>query len=76
MLEEAGLIEMLSSINADDPACLLDSLDRALFEFQGNRQVQDDLTYLLIHHNGSNPTRLSLTQKLDVYAKVFGLKSV
>ena len=76
MLGEAGLIEMLSSIDGSDPACLLDSLDRALFDFQGSRQVQDDLTYLLIHHNGSNPTRLSVIQKLDVYAKVFGLKSV
>ena len=73
MLGEAELIQMLLSIDGSDPAYLLDSFDRAPFEFQRNMQVQDDLTFLLIHHNGTNPSRLSLTKKLDVYAKVFGL---
>jgi serine phosphatase RsbU (regulator of sigma subunit) len=76
MLGEAGLLEMLSAIDPSRVGEVLDSLDQALSGFQGTSQVHDDLTYMLIHHNGSNPKRLSLTQKLDVYAKVFGLKSV
>jgi hypothetical protein len=30
----------------------------------------------VLHHNASASPRLSIAQKVDVYAKVFGLKSV
>ena len=36
----------------------------------------DDLTFLLLHHNAGGPPRLTLGQTLGVYAKVFGLKRV
>jgi hypothetical protein len=38
--------------------------------------ADDDVTMLVLRHNGSGPRRLSVAQKFDVYAKVFGLKSV
>jgi hypothetical protein len=43
---------------------------------RGGRPAEDDATFLLLHHNAGHPGRLSVKQKLDVYAKVFGLKSV
>ena len=36
----------------------------------------DDMTLVVVHHNAGDTPRLSLGEKLDVYAKVFGLKSV
>ena len=34
------------------------------------------MTIIVLHHNGSGSPRLSVAQKLDVYAKVFHFKSV
>ena len=51
---------------------LLTSVDR----YRGGRPCDDDVTLLVLHHNGGGPRRLSLGEKLDVYTKVFGLKSV
>lgn len=39
-------------------------------------QGDDDLTLLTVFANGNRPERRSLGQKLDVYAKVFGIKRV
>ena len=38
--------------------------------------ADDDVTLLVLHHNGGPPRRPSIGEKLDVYAKVFGLKTV
>ena len=38
--------------------------------------ADDDVTVLVLHHNAGPRPRLSVGQKLDVYAKVFGLKAV
>ena len=43
---------------------------------RGERPADDDVTFLVLHHNAGPPRRPSLGEKLDVYAKVFGLKSV
>ena len=41
------------------------------------RRMQDEtLAFMLLSHNAGNSPRLTLRQKLDVYAKVFHLKSV
>ena len=37
--------------------------------------AEDDVTLVVLHHNALPTPRLSLGQKVDVYAKVFGLKS-
>ncbi len=34
------------------------------------------MTLLVLHHNATPPRRLSIGQKLDVYAKFFGIKPV
>jgi serine phosphatase RsbU (regulator of sigma subunit) len=73
-LLEAGLLRIVRSLDADKPADLgreiLNRLD------QRGRQANDDVTILTLHHTASHPPRLSLAQKLDVYAKVFRLKRV
>jgi phosphoserine phosphatase RsbU/P len=76
MLGEQGLLDVVQTIDAANPramsAVLVDRLER----FRGGRPADDDATFLLLHHNASHPRRLSVRQKLDVYAKVFHLKQV
>jgi serine phosphatase RsbU (regulator of sigma subunit) len=46
---------------------------------ENHRQGQpaaDDLTLVVARHNAGSPRKLSLAQKIDVYAKVFGLRPV
>ena len=51
---------------------LLDGVAR----HRAGRPADDDVTLLVLHHNAGPTPRLSVGQKLDVYAKVFGLKAV
>ncbi|HVJ82564.1 MAG TPA: hypothetical protein VNC50_15955 [Planctomycetia bacterium] len=34
----------------------------------------DDQTFLFLHHDGAPPARPKLAKKVEVYAKVFGLR--
>jgi serine phosphatase RsbU (regulator of sigma subunit) len=74
-LGEQGLRELAERINPSEPS-LFGSCLIQLVEEYGASNVDDDLTLLTIFANGNRPQRLSLGQKFDVYAKVFGIKSV
>ncbi len=76
MLGEQGLLAILQSLDATQPATLVAQLTNRLHDHRNEQPAIDDATILLLHHNGSRPPRLSLSQKLDVYAKVFRLKRV
>ena len=76
MLGEKGLIHLLRTLNIRDPSVLAQSLIEWLNDFRQGQPLEDDLTFLLLRHNAGQTKRLSLGEKLDVYAKVFGLKSV
>ena len=76
LLLEEGLLGMVRYLDAANPADLnRDLLDR-LGRYRGGRGANDDVTVLTLHHTASHAPRLSFGQKLDVYAKVFGLKRV
>jgi phosphoserine phosphatase RsbU/P len=75
-LLEEGLLGMLRDLDTDKPADLGRQLLDRLHEHRGGRQANDDVTILTIHHIPSRPPRLSLAQKLDVYAKVFRIRRV
>ena len=76
MLGEAGLLEIARSLDVRDPAgfgwALLDAISR----HREGKAADDDTTLLVLHHNAGPTPHLSIAQKLDVYAKVFGLKPV
>jgi serine phosphatase RsbU (regulator of sigma subunit) len=76
MIGEAGLVTMLQGIDICDfeqfGQHLLDSLD----QYRGGRPADDDVTILALHHNATGPRSLGIAEKIDVYAKFFGLKSV
>ena len=73
-LGESGLVERLNSLNLADPSTVAGQLLASLDEYRAGKAPEDDLTFLLLHHNGGSSPNLTLGQKLSVYAKVFGLK--
>jgi phosphoserine phosphatase RsbU/P len=76
MLGEQGLRELMGTIDTTNAKSMAQSLVARLDQLRGGRPAEDDATFLMLHHNAANPGRLSIRQKLDVYAKVFGLKRV
>jgi serine phosphatase RsbU (regulator of sigma subunit) len=76
MLGEAGLLDIARSLDADDPIGLGPTLVDAVERHRGGKPADDDATLLVLHHNAGPSPHLSIPEKLDVYAKVFGLKSV
>jgi serine phosphatase RsbU (regulator of sigma subunit) len=75
-LGEAGLLDLVRSLDVTDPTKVAGALVERLDRYRGGRPAEDDLTFLLLHHNAGSPPRLSLGQTLNVYAKVLGLKRV
>ncbi len=78
LLGEAGFLELAGRLEMDDldPRIVGVKLRDAVADFRGNRPPDDDLTLIVLRHTAAPSPRLSLSQKLDVYAKVFGLKKV
>ena len=76
MLGEQGLRRLVESICASDAPSMARELVAALDRRRDGRAADDDATFLLLVHKTYHPKRLSIGQKLDVYAKVFGLKRV
>jgi serine phosphatase RsbU (regulator of sigma subunit) len=76
MLGEQGLLEIARNLDLRSP----EQLGPALLErIQCHREgvaADDDVTLLVLHHNGGPPRQPSIGERLDIYAKVFGLKSV
>ena len=73
-LGETGLLELATQLDADDPATLGPRLLQAIADYRGGEPADDDVTLLMLHHN-SGRRRMTLGDKVSVYAKVFGLKS-
>ncbi len=78
LLGEAGLLEAARGLDVDEasPAAIGSALLRAVESHRGGQSADDDVTLVVLHHNAAASPRLSLAQKADVYAKVFGLKRV
>lgn len=73
-LGESGLLAIASAIESRDPSVLGRSLLAAIDRYRGDQPPDDDTTLLVVRHNAGNAPRLSIRQKVDVYAKFFGLK--
>jgi serine phosphatase RsbU (regulator of sigma subunit) len=74
MLGEEGLLGRARALFVRPPERIAPTLLSAIEEFRGGQPARDDLTLLTLYHTASGPRRLSISEKLDVYAKVFGLK--
>jgi serine phosphatase RsbU (regulator of sigma subunit) len=75
LLGESGLLDLARKLDLTEPAQVGPRLLGLINEYRCG-SIDDDLTLLTVHGNGNRPPRLSMGQKLDVYAKVFGLKRV
>jgi serine phosphatase RsbU (regulator of sigma subunit) len=75
-LGEAGLLDLVRRLDPTNPAAVPATLVAELDAFRGGRPAGDDLTFLLLHHNAGPSRPPGLLERLSVYAKVLGLKSV
>ena len=78
LLGEEGLLEVARRLDLSDsrPGAIGPALLEAVSVHREHRAADDDVTLVILNHNASPTPRLSLGEKVDVYAKVFGLKSV
>jgi serine phosphatase RsbU (regulator of sigma subunit) len=74
MIGDQGLLEAARGLDASVPARIAEGLIAAVESHRGGRPAEDDVTLLTLHHNAAGPRPPKLGEKLDVYAKVFGLK--
>lgn len=72
-LGESGLLELVSRLDAADPASLVPLLSAAVQAHRGGRPPQDDQTFLLLHHNAADPPLPSLGERLRVMGKMLGI---
>lgn len=75
-LGESGLLDLLRFLDPHDQATSVRTLLSRLRDFRGGNPAEDDLTFLLLHHNAGKAPQLTFGQTLNVYAKVLGLKSI
>jgi serine phosphatase RsbU (regulator of sigma subunit) len=73
-LGEEGLLALVRGLEAGTPPELGRALLGAVERHRGGRPADDDVTLFALQHNAGGPRRLSIVEKLDVYAKVFRLK--
>lgn len=73
LLGESGLLDAVRRIDVADTGRFLQSLRASLGALVGDSLRADDVTILLLKANGEQPPRQSITQKLRVTAKMFGL---
>ena len=78
LLGESGLLAIAAELDlaTSTPGAIGSALLAAVGRHRGSASEEDDVTMIVLHHNAQGPRRLSAAQKVDVYAKVFGLKSV
>ena len=76
LLGEEGLLAIARGLDMTDPKTVGPALRAGVERYRGDQPADDDVTVLVVHHNAEPTPRLSIGQKLDVYAKVFGLKAV
>lgn len=76
MLGQEGLLELARGLTAAGvgPARWGASLLEAVARHRHDKPPDDDVTLVVVHHNATAQRRPGLAEKLDVYAKVFGLK--
>ena len=74
LLGEAGLIALARGVKSTEPSEIGQSLLAALGDYRGGREADDDVTLVIWRHNATGPRHPSLSEKVETYAKVFGLK--
>jgi phosphoserine phosphatase RsbU/P len=74
MLGEEGLLNVARSLDLSQPVGFGPALLQRIKDYRAGVAADDDVTLLVLHHNAGPPRKPSIGEKLDIYAKVFGLK--
>lgn len=76
-LGEAGLLQIVQSLNPDgsDIHTSGEQILSKVSRFRDDRPADDDESILVIRHNAQGRKQMGISDKIDVYAKFFGLKS-
>lgn len=74
LLGESGLLGLAGQCDPSDAAALGAELLRRVEQHRGDQPADDDLTLLCLVSNGEGPRRLGLAEKIEVFAKFFGLR--
>ncbi len=73
MLGEAGLLDLLRGLDPDRPDRLGRCLLAAVDAHRNHRQVEDDVTVMVLHHNATDPPPMSIGQMVKVVCKMVGI---
>lgn len=68
-----GLLRLASTLGSVNDSTFRARLLDAIAEHAGGTALDDDATIVLLRHNGSEPARQTLHQKIGVFAKMLGL---
>ncbi len=72
---EDGLIALARGLEPGNPRTFGRAMLAGVAAHRGGEPFDDDTTLVVLHHNAEGSRRLSVGEKLDVYAKVLRLKS-
>jgi serine phosphatase RsbU (regulator of sigma subunit) len=75
-LGDDGLLEMVRGIDAAEPDRFQYRLLEAVDAYSGGRTDEDDVTVLVLHHNGERPPRQTLGQMVRTIGKMVGVVGV
>lgn len=68
-----GLLKLLDSLNTVPPDRLSRAVLERLAQHRGTQVAEDDVTLLLLRHNGGEPARKSAAQWARVFGRLLGL---
>lgn len=76
LLTQEGLLDLVRRLDPGDPLVFRDALLRAVSAFRGDAPPEDDLTLLMIRHNGADPPWPGLGETLRNVGKMMRLIKV
>lgn len=76
LLGREGFLDLLRRIDAAHTQTVCRSVLDAVSTYRGDVPPQDDLTLVVLHHNGGRPPRQSIGQMVRTMGKMFGLVRV
>ncbi len=72
MLGEEGVMGLCEGLDAGRPEGFIEGLLRAVRAFRGGGELEDDVTVLLLHHNGAEPPKYSLKERVAMVGRMLG----
>lgn len=76
LLGNDGLLEHVGRLDPAHPETFGRALLRTVADYRNNAPAEDDVTLVLLHHNGGNPPGQSIGDMMKVMGKMFGLIKV